>query len=287
MLIIALVSIMWGTRWRSRPRRAPGDRLLERRADGLHPARDLLAAAPGRPGRAAADGQPRVVTAAAFFVVAALAARSGGARSSATWAASRSGRRCSRPVPDRHVREPGDARLVELHRRVHDPARRCSRRRSRSRVIAFARGRRRRLLRAAPVHHRDAQPRRAPRCARARSGSARRWRSCRSCVVILVLAFYPQFGLQASEPIAATRRSRRAQAQVAAAAVPRRRRARHAVSDGARVDEPLLLAAAHIKGPHIDWAALSPLVVLAVGGAGRAAGRPVGRPRSASGSCRR
>ena len=27
----------------------------------------------------------------------------------------------------------------------------------------------------------------------------------------------------------------------------------------------LILATAHIKGPHIDWAALSPIVVLAVG----------------------
>ena len=41
------------------PRCAPGDRILERRADGLHPARDLLAAARGRAGRAAADAQPR------------------------------------------------------------------------------------------------------------------------------------------------------------------------------------------------------------------------------------
>ena len=27
----------------------------------------------------------------------------------------------------------------------------------------------------------------------------------------------------------------------------------------------LVIAAAHIKGPHIDWAEMSPLVVLAVG----------------------
>ena len=29
---------------------------------------------------------------------------------------------------------------------------------------------------------------------------------------------------------------------------------------------PLLLAAAHIKGPHIDWKAFSPLLCLGVGG---------------------
>ena len=60
MLVIALVSILWATRGRVHdPRRAAGRRLLERRAAQLHHARDLLAAAPGRAGRAAADGQPR------------------------------------------------------------------------------------------------------------------------------------------------------------------------------------------------------------------------------------
>ena len=46
MLLIALVSILWGTRGRVHDQRgAPRGRLLERRAARLHHARDLLAAA--------------------------------------------------------------------------------------------------------------------------------------------------------------------------------------------------------------------------------------------------
>ena len=60
------------------PGRAAGDRLLERRAAVVHHARDLLAEVPGRSGSAAADGQPRARDRAAFFIVAALAARAGG-----------------------------------------------------------------------------------------------------------------------------------------------------------------------------------------------------------------
>ena len=46
----------------------------------------------------------------------------------------------------------------------------------------------------------DAQPRRRRRALARDRAAARRWRSCRSSLVILVLAFYPQFGLRRSEP---------------------------------------------------------------------------------------
>ena len=47
--------------------------------------------------------------------------------------------------------------------------------------------------------HVDAQPGRPERCSRARSAAVTRWRSCPIVAVILVLAFYPQFGLSRSE----------------------------------------------------------------------------------------
>ena len=101
------------------------------------------------------------------------------------------------------------------------------------------------------------------------------------CLIILALAFYPQFGLNKSETtmkvamypaaaVAATRPTR-------CRARPRRcaqHRAIHAAADDAAytarsrptsTHELTVLAAAHIKGPHIDWAELSPLIVLAVG----------------------
>ena len=71
-------------------------------------------------------------------------------------------------------------------------------------------------------------------------------------VVILALALYPQFGLKRSQPTLQT------------TIAPAQLQAIRAGQGG----EPmtLLLAAAHIKGPHIDWKAFSPLLVLAVGG---------------------
>ena len=96
MLVIALVSVLWGTAGRlHHPRRAAGRRLLERGPARLHHARDLLAAAPGRAGRAAADGQPRAGHGAAVL----HRRRAGRARrrlgeARATWAGSPSARRC-------------------------------------------------------------------------------------------------------------------------------------------------------------------------------------------------
>ncbi len=77
-------------------------------------------------------------------------------------------------------------------------------------------------------------------------------------LVILVLAFYPQFGLRRSEP---TVRAAIAPAQVQAGY------AGHAL----RVASPMNYVAgsargATSKGPHIDWEAFSPLLALVAGG---------------------
>ena len=102
-----------------------------------------------------------LVTAPLFFIVAALAARAGGSELLARHGRDRVPRAgAGGAVPDRRAGDAGDAGLVELHRRVQHPAGRVP-------VEAGDRGdrvlrrRRRGLLRAAPVHRRDAQPRRA------------------------------------------------------------------------------------------------------------------------------
>ena len=101
-----------------------------------------------------------IVTAAAFFVVAAVAARCGGSEDLREMG----GVAFRAPVLATMfliiaLRDPGDARLIQLHRRVHDPARDLQLE-DRDRRDRIHRRRRRGRLRAAPVHHRDAQPRR-------------------------------------------------------------------------------------------------------------------------------
>ncbi len=101
-------------------------------------------------------------------------------------------------VPDRRVRHPGDARLLELRRRVPDPAWACSRPSSRSR--------------SSPSSASSARP--CTRCgcssARCTTGSGPQVDSREIgfsdaaalvpiVVAILVLAFYPQFVLRRSE----------------------------------------------------------------------------------------
>ena len=132
------------------------------------------------------------------------------------------------------------------------------------------------------------------------------------CLIILALAFYPQFGLSKSEntmkvamypaaaagsnaPYALPGRHDRLGSLVPRTAQRGRllpwRQARSTATQitpqGHPLMSALLIAAAHVKGPHIDWAELSPLLVLAVGAlvvllvglAGSAVARP--------GSCRR
>ena len=79
-----------------------------------------------------------LVVAPAFFIVALLAAprrRLGGPARHGRHRLPRAGAR--RAVPDRRAREPGDAGLVELRRRVPDPARRLPARRSSIAIVAF------------------------------------------------------------------------------------------------------------------------------------------------------
>ena len=253
MLVLCLISIMWGTAGRVHDhRRADGRRLLERRPAQLHHARDLLAEAGRGPGRAAADGQPRLVTAPMFFIVAALAARAGGSEDLRDMG----GIAFRAPVLAvlalivalATLAMPGSSNFIGefmILLGVFQAKLAVS-------VIAFARCRRRRRLCAAAVHHRAPQPRQVRRSPRARSDSARRSAIMPLVVVILALAL-----------LSAVR------AQALAADAPDHDRA--GAAPGLRAGqggEPmtLLLAAAHIKGPHIDWKAFSPLLALAVGG---------------------
>ena len=98
MLLIALASILYGSAMAfTTTGRAADPRLLVGRPAGLHHAGDLRAAGrPGRPGRAAAGGQPRPRGGAARSSSSRCWPRAPAARrTSATWAASPSARRCS------------------------------------------------------------------------------------------------------------------------------------------------------------------------------------------------
>ena len=76
-------------------------------------------------------------------------------------------------------------------------------------------------------------------------------------LVILALAFYPQFGLR---PLGAVGEGgdRADAGRAAGVGLGRRRRSAAAMI--------ALAAVHHLKGPHIDWAAFSPLLALAGGG---------------------
>ena len=99
----------------------------------------------------------------AFFIVALLAARAGGSRGHPRHGRHRVPRARARDaVPDRRVRDAGDAGLGELRRRVPDPARRLPGE-DRDRDRRLHRRRAGGGLRAAALHPHDAQPRRAGR----------------------------------------------------------------------------------------------------------------------------
>ena len=79
--------------------------------------------------------------------------------------------------------------------------------------------------------------------------------SCRWSAVILVLAFYPQFVLRRSEPTV--------KAEIGAEPGDADCERRAVNLAGWTAYAPL--AAAHIKGPHIDWLSLMPLLILGGG----------------------
>ena len=137
----------------------------------------------GRAGRAAADGQPRARRRAAVLhrrAAGRARRRLGGHPRHGRDRVPRAGARGA--VPDRRAGHAGDARLVELRRRVPDPARRLQGQARRSRSSPSPAWCWRSRLRAAAVHPRDAQPRRAAASSRARSRSATRARARRrSC----------------------------------------------------------------------------------------------------------
>ena len=195
-----------------------------------------------------------LVTAPLFFIVAALAARAGGSEDArATWAGSRSARRCSpRCALIVDAGHPGDARLVELHRRVHDPARRLP---SQARDLGDR-------VRSASS---------APRCTRCGCSSRRSTTASgvkvtsREIGLVEAIAIVP---LVARDPGArASIRSSGCGARSPRCGRPSRRRSgasvlpyvRGRLSDGGAADDATSLATAHITGPHIDWRALSPL----------------------------
>ncbi len=181
----------------------------------------------------------------------------------------------ARPLLDRGARHAGDAGLIELRRRVPHPARHLQSEAGdrRDRLHGGPHGER---LRAAAVHPHDAQPRRPPRglardhaAGRRRAGATgRRNRVPRD---LSAAGAAPQRrlgegggGLRAGLRKAAPEDRRRWRL-----ADPRARSAhqlRRALGAGGRGAAMRILATAHLKGPHVDFAGLSPLIAL-LGGA--------------------
>ena len=159
MLLIALVSIIWGTLVAFT---TPDARMVVAYSSVAQLSFITLGIFSLRPtggsGRAPADGQPRPGHRAAV-----LHRRRGGRARRRIRAARRHGRdRLPRADPRRARadRDPGDARharVLELHRRVHDPARRIPGQDRDLGDRVRRRGRCRRV-RAAPVHRRVPQP---------------------------------------------------------------------------------------------------------------------------------
>ena len=157
--------------------RAADPRLLLRRAARLHHARDLQPAPRRRRRRGAPDGQPRPRDRAADADRRPPGRPDRDRRHHQDGRPGAPGARARRALPDRDSGPAGHARLLQLHRRVLHPQRGLPgedrlrlRRRHRHRVG--------RLLRAAPLPARDAQPQaRRDRIARDRlaRGRHRRW----------------------------------------------------------------------------------------------------------------
>ena len=177
MLLIALVSIVYGSMQAFSQTNA---RLILGYSSvaqlGLHHAGHLRAEPAGRPGRAAADGQPRPGGGAGAVHRRAARAPRGRLGRHPRHGRDRLPRTgAGEHLPDRLAGDARDARLLELRGRVPDPA---------GRLQSQARDRDHRLqrrgdgerVRPAPVHPRDAQPRRLGRAV-ARDLPARRRRA--------------------------------------------------------------------------------------------------------------
>ncbi len=122
-----------------------------------------------------------LVTAALFLIIALLAAPRGRLRGHPRHGRHRVPRTRARgAVPDRRARDPGDAGLGQLHRRVLHPARRLQLEAG-DRDHRVHRRRLRQRVHAARLHPHDARPRRARASTRSRSRCATASCSCRSC----------------------------------------------------------------------------------------------------------
>ena len=266
MLIIALVSIIWATLVAMT---TPDARLVVAYSSVAQLGFIVLGIFSLRPegaqGALLQMVNHALVTAPLFFIVAALAGarrRLGEARRHGRDRLPRAGP--GRPVPHRHARVAGHARLVELHRGVHDPAGRVQRQAADRRsiaslgVVGAAAYALRAFIRA--MHNRvgprvnsfDISDRR--RAARSSGWSRSSW--CWPSI--------PSSGCGAPSPTVRAAVAPAQAQQIAQASVERPQGGPGAMST-------LILAAAQLKGPHIDWASFMPFVILGVRRAGGAA----------------
>ncbi len=171
MLLIALVSIIWGTLCAFT---TPDARMVVAYSSVAQLSFITLGIFSLRP--TGAQGallqmlNHGLVTAPLFFIVAAAAARAGGSGALGRYGRDRlPGADPGRPGADRHAGHAGHARLLELRRRVHDPARRVPGQAGHLGDRVRRRGRRR-GVRAAAVHRGLPQPHR-PQGRLARAGA--------------------------------------------------------------------------------------------------------------------
>ena len=213
MLVIALISVLWATAMAFTTRDA---RLVIAYSSSVAQMGFILlgifslkpAGAPRA--RCCRCSTTVIVTAASFFVVAAVAARAVAARTSTTWVVSPSARRCSRRffliVTLANLAMPGSSNFIGEFM-ILLGAFNSTRAGRRHRL---GRGRRSRRTTPCAVHHRDAQPRRYQGRVLVRGTVPVEAIAIVPLVaIILVLAFYPQFGLDQVTGFSEGRRSPR------------------------------------------------------------------------------
>src|SRR5512132_2566087 len=221
--------------------RAADPRLLLRRAARLHHPWDLQPAPRRRGWRGHEHGQPRARDRAADADRRPAGRPDRHRRHHQDGRPGAAGARARRPVPDRNAGAAGDARLRQLHRRVLHPQRDLPgedrlrlRRRDRHRVG--------RLLRAAPLPARDAQPQaRRDRIARDRLARGRRRR-------------WPRGVHHRDRPLS---RTDPAPGRPLGARTGRGHSAALPADAGGR--------AMNFNAPHIDYSGLSPVIALTAG----------------------